>query len=123
MDNIFDFITSHVTLVMGLVIAVALAGASYSYIQYSDYENTADQVVSRSGGLTKPAYDILRNESKTRYHNMFTIRINDKQEYLKKPVAYGDYTTYEAVIKIKFLDKIIRGSGKRTVQNDVRVDE
>lgn len=123
MDHLVDFIISHITWVLGFVVAMALAGASYSYIQYSDYENTADQVVSRSGGLTKPAYDILRNESKTRYHDMFTIRINDKQKFLKKPVDYGDYTTYEAVIKIKFLDKIIRGSGKRTVQNDVRVDE
>lgn len=123
MDHLVDFIISHITWVLGFVVAMALAGASYSYIQYSDYENTADQVVSRSGGLTESAYKILRNESKTRYHNMFTIRINDKQKFLEKPVAYGDYTTYEAVIKIKFLDKIIRGSGKRTVQNDVRVDE
>lgn len=122
MDNLIDFILSHISWVIYIVATMAIVGAGVGFVQYNNYENTADQVISRSGGLTKSAYNILTKESESKYHNMFAVRVNKNQKYLSKPVAYGDYTSYESVIRIPVWKLEVHGSGKRTVQNDVRVD-
>lgn len=122
MDNIIDFIVSHISWVAYLILIIFVGGLWYNVNQYNDFENTADQVISRSGGLTERAYNILQTESKDRYHNMFNVRLNDKEKFADKPVDYGDNVTYKIYIRIPAFNKTIKAGGDRTVQNQVRVD-
>lgn len=127
MSDILEWIVSHIGWFFGIVVAISLGFIMYSQTSYSRFQYEADQVVSRSGGLTKPAYDIINETGKRKYHSFFAVKLNDKQPYLLKPAAYGDDVTYKIDVNIPgftWLGKtgMIKFGGYRTVQNDVRVD-
>lgn len=122
MDDIIEFIMSHISWVAYLILIIFAGSLWYNVNQYNDFENTADQVISRSGGLTERAYNILQDESKNRYHNMFSVKLNDKEKFADKPVDYGDDVTYNIYVTIPGFNKTLKTGGSRTVQNQVRID-
>lgn len=128
MDNIIEWIFSHIPWLLIMLLTIGIGTAMYSESSMTRFEYEADQVVSRSGGLTKPAYDIINEMSESKYHNMFTVSLNDKQKYQDKPADYGDDVTYKVSVRIPIFGNLsnlgaLKQSGYRTVQNDVRLDD
>lgn len=141
MSQVIDWILSHITWMIGLLFIIFFSSIMITVSQYNRFEYTADQVISRSGGLTKSAYKILKDESEQKYHDMFQVsvhdltkmkpnEITDDDRYNKKPADYGADVTYYIQIKVPFnvnlgsihVNNYIRAKGARTIQNEVRLD-
>lgn len=122
MSEILEFIESHISWVVWLLIIVGLGASMIGYSKYTDYINLSDQVVSRSGGLTKSAYNTLHEEGVNNYSGFFDVQLDKDHKYTTIPADYGDDVTYQPIIKLPILGKTIRNVGTRTIQNDVRVD-
>lgn len=127
MDEIFEWIVSHIPWVLVMLISLTLGTAMYAHSSLTRFEYESDQIISRSGGLTKPAYEMINETSKAKYNNMFHVSLTDKKDYQDKPSDYGDDITYKITATIPLFGWLsglgdIKTGGYRTVQNDVRVD-
>lgn len=122
MDEIFQWLLSHVTMFFWMIVLTLIAMIGIVYAQLANFSDTTDQVIARSGGLTPTAYQILNKQSSQRYHNMFQVRLNDKKKYQEKQVDYGETVNYQIVVKIPILATVLHGAGHKSVQTDVRPD-
>ena len=123
MDEIVQWIISHIGMFLWMIILVAVASIGIAYAQLRNFSDTSNQVIARSGGLTHSAYNILNKQSKNRYNNMFHVRLNDKQEYAERQVDYGDTVNYEIQVNMPLISNILKTAGKESVQTDVRPDD
>lgn len=83
--------------------------------QYANFQNTANQVISRHGGVTNKAVLTLDKMSNTYYGGKFAVKSNDKA--MKK---YGDVIDYDIEVKLPVLSNVTTINIDNSTVSDVR---
>lgn len=119
----YEFIYSHVTWFLEVLLVLFMGSAAMSIYQLNNYNHTVAEVLSRYGGLTPQAADNLERESDARYGNMFSVTTQGKRT--GPTVPYGEEIYYTIHPKIPFINTdITAGAGvKEHVASDVRQEQ
>lgn len=115
----YEFIYSHVTWFLEVLLVLFMGTAAMSVYQLNNYNHTVAEVLSRYGGLTPQAADNLEREHNARYGNMFSVTTQDGKR-TGPTVPYGDEIYYTIHPKIPFFNTYINAGVNEHVASDVR---
>lgn len=119
MHAAYEFIYSHVTWFLEVLLVLFMGTAAMSVYQLNNYNHTVAEVLSRYGGLTPQAADNLEREHNARYGNMFSVTTQDGKR-TGPTVPYGDEIYYTIHPKIPFFNTYINAGVNEHVASDVR---
>lgn len=115
----YEFIYSHVTWFLEVLLVLFMGTAAMSIYQLNNYNHTVAEVLSRYGGLTPQAADNLEREHNARYGHMFSVTTQDGKR-TGPTVPYGDEIYYTIHPKIPFFNTYINAGVNEHVASDVR---
>lgn len=118
----YEFIYSHVTWFLEVLLVLFMGSAAMSIYQLNNYNHTVAEVLSRYGGLTPQAADNLKHEHNVRYGQMFKVTTPDgNRTGPTKP--YGDDIYYTIHPKIPFFNTYINAGVNEHIASDVRQEQ
>lgn len=115
----YEFIYSHITWFLEVLLVLFMGTAAISFYQLNNYNHTVAEVLSRYGGLTPQAADNLEREHNARYGNMFSVTTQDGKR-TGPTVPYGDDIDYTIHPKIPFFNTYINAGVNEHVASEVR---
>lgn len=83
--------------------------------QYSNFQDTANQVISRHGGVTNKVVLTLDKMSDNYYNGKFAVKSHDHSTKY-----YGDVINYDIEVKLPVLSHITTINVDNSVVSDVR---
>lgn len=133
MHTAYEFIFSHITFILYIMLFLFMGSAAIEVYQYNNFNHTVGEVVSRYGGLTEPAAKNIKNEEHLRYGNLFTVKTAKKnsegkwqpdKDFTDEPVGYGKRINYFIIPNIPFMvNHHIGVPIHNHVQSDVRAED
>lgn len=118
----YEFVYSHITWFLEVLLVLFMGSAAMSIYQLNNYNHTVAEVLSRYGGLTPQAADNLEHEHNARYGQMFNVTTQDgKRTGPTKP--YGDEIYYTIHPKIPFFNTYINAGVNEHIASDVRQEQ
>lgn len=115
----YEFVYSHITWFLEVLLVLFMGTAAISVYQLNNYNHTVAEVLSRYGGLTPQAANNLEHEHNARYGNMFNVTTRDGKQ-TGPTVPYGDEITYTIHPKIPFFNTYINAGVDEHVASEVR---
>ena len=99
-----------------VIFLVFVVGISILTInQYMNFQESADQVISRYGGVTSKVETTLDKVSKTYYNGKFTVKSRDHSTKY-----YGDVVDYDIEVKLPVLSNVTTINIDNSTVSDVR---
>lgn len=83
--------------------------------QYANFQETANQVISRYGGVTSKVETTLKTVSHTYYNDKFTVKSRDHSTKY-----YGDVVDYDIEVKLPVLSNVTTINVGNSTVSDVR---
>lgn len=83
--------------------------------QYANFQETANQVISRYGGVTSKVETTLKKVSHTYYNDKFTVKSRDHSTKY-----YGDVVNYDIEVKLPVLSNVTTINIGNSTVSDVR---
>lgn len=83
--------------------------------QYANFQETANQVISRYGGVTSKVETTLDKVSDTYYNGKFTVKGRDHSTKY-----YGDVVNYDIEVKLPVLSNVTTINIDNSTVSDVR---
>ena len=115
----YEFVYSHITWFLEVLLVLFMGTASISVYQLNNYNHTVAEVLSRYGGLTPQAANNLEHEHNMRYGNMFSVTTPDGKR-TGQTVPYGVNIYYTIHPKIPFFNTYINAGVNEHVASEVR---
>lgn len=103
MNNVVDFIWSHVPWIFSTIIVIAIGITGLKIERYNNFTHEADQVIARYGGLTPKAVSILNRDS------------NDKVNNTEQNQATSDFASHDYISNQEFTVTTLKRENSKIV--------
>ena len=120
MQEMMEWIYSHITWILYMLLFMFLGSMSIFIFQLNNYNHTTQEVLSRYGGLTYEASKNLNDEHKQRYGVAFYVTTPDG-DFFEQSREYGKPINYVIHFKLPFFNDYLT-RGKNGIHGQVPSD-